>query len=484
MPWLFMLCGLLLCASEHATAQVRLPDLGDPSDAVRSGRNEHWLGQAAWFEMHQANLILDDPLAQAYLESVGERLLKPTSDHPEHYTWFWLNNPSINAFAMPGRFVGFHSGLLLASQSEDEFASVFAHELAHVRQKHLSRIVQKGANSQWTSFLGMMVAGLVSAQNPMVGTGIMAATVANHAQNILNYTRIHEEEADQAGHELLVHSGFDPAGMASFFHHLMHQSRHGERGMPQYLYTHPFTEHRLLNAQMRAKKWQELFGTPEQASTLDFALIQEHVRALLFPNEEEALTYYTHLAHPSAAETFGHISALLRADQPQQALLQAQVLDREHPNHPMITWLLGQCLKQNGHTQDALDLIADTSEAQHFTPLVLLHAEVLLEQHQASQAIRVLCQHHNQHPGRSSAHLYHLLSRAELAAAHEHKAHLYYAAYRKEMGAWLEAQWLLDRIASEITDQEEVIILEELTDSLNHVLSNPYLALQHRSRSH
>ncbi|MES2212998.1 MAG: M48 family metalloprotease [Pseudomonadota bacterium] len=250
-----LLIGILVAHAAFAD-NLQLPDLGDHADNLLTPQQENWIGEAAWFELHREQLVDDDPVIQTYVSQLGHSLVGHRMAEAGNLTFFIIKDPSINAFAMPGGYIAVHTGLIMRADSEDELAAVLAHELAHLKQRHITQLMGRNASHQLTSIAGLIMAGLLASQNVMAGTGLLAATLASHTQSMINYTRQHEEEADAVGIRLLADAGYNPDGMAQFFQKLIYETRGYNNQIPEYLSTHPITESRMMNANLRAKKLQ------------------------------------------------------------------------------------------------------------------------------------------------------------------------------------------------------------------------------------
>jgi predicted Zn-dependent protease len=182
---------------------------------------------------------------------------RPPPRRGSNFEFFALRDATLNAFALPGGYIGVHSGLILAAQSESELAGVLSHEIAHVTQKHLARLMGKQNQAQMTQWLAMAVAILAARSNPDVSQAAMATGAAAGVQTMLNYSRDFEREADRIGIQTLERAGFDVRGMASFFERMQKFGRLYENNAPGYLRTHPLTverisdmENRILQAQL------------------------------------------------------------------------------------------------------------------------------------------------------------------------------------------------------------------------------------------
>lgn len=291
-----------------------LPELGDVSRATISPYQERQLGLQIMAEIRADRSYLDDPEIAGYLTNLGNRLLTSSSeDHPDQeFEFFALQDPSINAFALPGGFMGFNSGLILAAQGESELAGVMSHEIAHVTQKHLARMIAGQKYGMLTTVAALAVAILASRSNPQAGQAAVAASQALAIQSRLNFTRDHEKEADRIGLNILVDAGLDPNGMTAFFERLQKAGRFQENGAPSYLRTHPITYERIADIQNRTQN----MSYRQVPDTLDFQLVRAKLRALQ-GKPKDAIKYFESSMRDKrysseVAERYGLINALLR----------------------------------------------------------------------------------------------------------------------------------------------------------------------------
>lgn len=232
-----------------------LPELGDVSQATITPRQEKQLGYQIMRQIRADPSFLDDPEITSYLNNLGRRLVSTSNETQpgQSFEFFALQDPTINAFALPGGFMGFNSGLIIAAQSESELAGVMAHEIAHVTQKHLARMIAGQQHLGLISTIaGLAIAILASRSNPHAGQAAIVASQAAAIQSRLNFTRKHEKEADRIGFNILHRAGFDPHGMSAFFERLQLAGRYRENGAPSYLRTHPLTYERIADIEQDA----------------------------------------------------------------------------------------------------------------------------------------------------------------------------------------------------------------------------------------
>jgi predicted Zn-dependent protease len=247
---------VLLPQPAHAQS---LPDLGDASDSLVTEPQERAIGKRIMLDVRGDRAFIDDAEIVEYITTLGSRLVAAlkgaTNDNRREFEFFVLNDETINAFALLGGFVGFHSGTILASRSESELAGVMGHEISHVTQRHAAR----GAMGQRGS--GLMQLAALAAAILAARSGSSSASQATEAaivggqalaiQKQLDYSQDFEREADRLGIQVMMRAGFDPQGMVGFFDRLLRANRHNEGKAPGYLRTHPLTTERIADMQNR-----------------------------------------------------------------------------------------------------------------------------------------------------------------------------------------------------------------------------------------
>ena len=215
--WILMLS----CAATAASAaQVGndLPDMGNPVDAIITRGDEYRIGMTVMRQLREQGQILEDPEISEYIQALGSRIAAQATDDGNRFTFFVMRDPAINAFALPGGFIGVNQGLLLATKSESELASVLAHEIAHVTQRHIARSI-RAAGRQSLATTAMVIAGILlgAVGGGDVAQAAIAIAQGTAAQQQINYTRSNEQEADRVGISYLAAAGFDPNAMPAFF---------------------------------------------------------------------------------------------------------------------------------------------------------------------------------------------------------------------------------------------------------------------------
>ena len=232
-----------------------LPSIGNPADQFLSPFQESKLGAEFYRNVYRAGAVLEDPEISNYVQHLGNVLVNSLASGEHEFTFFVVNDNAINAFAVPGGYVGVNAGLILASNSESQLASVVAHEIAHVSQRHIARRIADMKSSQIPT-LGAMLAGILLAASGSGegGTALMAAGMALQQEKFLSFSRAHEIEADRIGLGILFNAGFDPSGMPEFFRNLQRQRFSPDLRQFAFLMTHPLDHVRIAEAQGRINR--------------------------------------------------------------------------------------------------------------------------------------------------------------------------------------------------------------------------------------
>ena len=312
-----------------------LPDIGSPAQAMLTLEDEYQIGRMIVRGLRDQDQILEDPEVAEYIRSLGLKLSSQAHDGSQRFNFFMVRENTINAFALPGGFIGVNAGLLLETKNESELAGVLAHEIAHVTQRHIARSIAAQSRSTLVSTAAMLAAILVGAaagggDAAMAG---MAAAQSLAIQQQISFTRSNETEADRVGIGILARSGFDPQGMPTFFETMSRHAGSSELNMPEMLRTHPVTSTRIAETRERAA---QLDSEPEPDS-LSYALTRERLRVLSTPPGEDAREYYAAVIsnEPDAtsAQVYGQALALMISGQPAKA---AQIFQRLRNASPTV----------------------------------------------------------------------------------------------------------------------------------------------------
>jgi predicted Zn-dependent protease len=266
----------LLALMPRAAGQA-LPDLGGTADSPISPQMERRVGESIVRDIRARDpTYLDDPEIEDYLGAIGTRLAQANPAARMDFDFFVIRDPTVNAFALPGGFVGVHTGLITMAETESELASVLGHEIAHVTQRHIARMLGFQKQAQLPMLVAMAAAVLLGGSRPDLASGMAAAAQAGAVQSQLGYSRDFEREADRIGFQTLSAAGFDVRAMPTFFEKMQRYTRIMDDGrVPGYLRSHPVTTERIADSQGRAA------GEPyrQHRDSLEYHLVRAKLRA-------------------------------------------------------------------------------------------------------------------------------------------------------------------------------------------------------------
>ena len=328
-----------------------LPDLGDVSRATITPYQERQIGLQIMRQIRADPSYLDDPEIASYLSNLGHKLISNSDETSavQSFEFFAIQDSSINAFALPGGFMGFNSGLIIAAQSESELAAVMSHEIAHVTQKHLARMIAGQKFDLIKSIATLAVAIIAARSNPQASQAILVASQASAIQSKLDFTRKHEKEADRIGLSILLDAGFEPQGMSTFFERLQRAGRFHENGAPSYLRTHPITYERIADIQNRIRE----MPYRQVPDSIDFLLVRAKLRAMQGKPHDAVVQFKSRLDEKrytnEAVERYGYIHALLRDKKNKQANHELahlyQILQRDSYTAMLTNHRLGETVR-------------------------------------------------------------------------------------------------------------------------------------------
>ncbi|MCG5508744.1 M48 family metalloprotease [Ectothiorhodospira lacustris] len=311
------LCLLLLIIIAPVRAGINLPEIGDPSSALLSPSQEQQLGRTLLREVRRTLPLSKDPVLLGYVEALGQRLVSSAPDAHPNFTFLVVEDPRINAFAMPGGIIGVNTGLIDAARNEGELAAVIAHEIAHVTQRHIARAYAGSTRIDLATGLAILAGIIASAYAPEVGQAAIIGGMAGGVQARINFTRANEQEADRIGIGILAAADYDPQAMPGFFERMLQLSGGAGEAVPEYLRTHPVTSNRITDSRLRADQYEGDFRTDAQA----FRMIRARVQALQDPGR--IIDLYTRDRNGNssdAARVYGHAIALIQRGQTEQAI--------------------------------------------------------------------------------------------------------------------------------------------------------------------
>ncbi len=380
----------MLLAIPRAIAEG-LPELGEASQAGFSAGEERRLGESIMREIRSDPSYYEDAEAVDYINSLGNRLVTRGTDTRQDFEFFLIRDDQINAFALPGGFIGINTGLILSSHGESEVASVMAHEIAHVTQRHIARLINQQKQSQIISLASLAVALLAARSNSQVSEAAIAFGQAGAIQNQLDFTRANEQEADRVGVQILERSGLDPYAMPTFFERLQRSTRLYESGAPSYLRTHPLTYERLADIQNRVQ------GMPYRQipDSLAFQLIRAKLRAS-FDDPRAAVAFFEESLGErkflsEVASRYGLVVSLMRTRDFTRAKREFAALRNLGYASPIIVTLACGLRGAAGETGGALACYREAlTTYPNYRALIYDYADALLRSRQPQEALKLV----------------------------------------------------------------------------------------------
>lgn len=354
---------VLACMLTPSVFASELPSLGDSSSSIISPEQEHQLGRAWLSTLRGQVRQLEDPLLKDYIESSVYNLVQSSQLNDRRLEFIILASPQLNAFAAPGGIVGVNGGLLLHAQTEGEYASVLAHELAHLSQRHFARGLEAQKRMQ-VPLMAALLAGVIAAAagGGDLGMAAIASTQAAAIQEQRRFSRQNEQEADRIGLLNLSKAGFNPRAMPSMFERLMRQYRY-DRMPPEFLLTHPVSESRIADTRNRAEQYDE----KGIIDSLYYQLIRARIQLTFEDTPGLALKRFRSILtdDPSQdAARYGLVLALIRSDKLAEAQSHLDTLLQKSPNSIIYNLAAVDLELSKGHFKQANQRI-DSLLQQH-----------------------------------------------------------------------------------------------------------------------
>ena len=374
-----LLCITLIIINNSSYAE--LPELGDPTLKSFSTKEEKKLGLMFYQTLRNNLSFIDDPQLNYYIKNLGQKLATHSDATNKDFKFFIINSPVINAFAGPDAYIGINSGLFLESSNESQLASVMAHEISHISQRHLARAINESGSTAIATFATVLAAILLGAQDPEVTQAVLYTGLAGSQQKAINFTRNNEYEADRIGIGILARSGINPQGMVDFFSTLLSKSGTGDI---EYLRTHPLNSNRVSEAKDRIKHTQR--NLPDDSEDFQFA----HARLEILSHTEPLNINNNVTTHNDDISLYKRSLELMRANQWPKAIKHLETLSGRN-NHPWIKLALAEAYQANNQNQQSLDLLNKLSELfPGYLPVTLLYTRILTANGQPQKSITLL----------------------------------------------------------------------------------------------
>lgn len=458
---------VLLCLAAPATRgeEGALPSIGGLGGGIISDQQEAEIGRQVMNSLRRSAPQVTDPLVTDYLASIVYRLVPSAPLSDRNMTLVLIDSPDINAFAVPGNIVGINGGLFLNAGSEQQFASVIAHELAHLSQRHFARRLEQQENSAPLTLAGMIAGIVLSAVTQSdLGIAAIAGTQALAVQNMLQYSRAHEQEADRVGMDILADAGMDPRGMPEMFEIMMRQNRLQGNRVPEYLSTHPLTQNRVSDTRSRA----EQYPRKDVADALEYHLIRSRLQVHYARSAKVAVeTFQDYLERPDTekmdAIRYGLAVAYQRNQQYQEADKMLRELLAGQPGRITYQVTLAENLLAQGKVGEARALLRDALARNPGNyPITDTLARVEIADGNGAKAAEHLQRLTREHPDREQLWL--RLAEAEGMARNIVGVHRARAEYDILMGDLESAQRQLRQAQEKVTPGAPVrqVITERL----------------------
>jgi predicted Zn-dependent protease len=462
---------------------IKIPDMGSPADAILNKSQEAQIGRAIMRSIRQSGQVVEDPQITEYINDIGHRIAAQTNQGDHEFTFFVVNDPRINAFALPGGYIGVHTGLIDASRSEDELAGVIAHEIAHVTQRHIARSIHASSRQSILStalMLGALILGAAGGDSDAMQAG-MAVAQGTAAQQQINFTRSNEHEADRIGIGALAAAGFDPHGMSSFFEVMSRQQLSApDQRMPDFLRTHPVTTTRIAEARARAAEYPRI----RSDDTINYGIAQARLRVDSFDTPEQAISYVEQRSYENQndIERYARAVAYQRAGRNYDARAIFENLVEKDKKVIAYHIGLGQtqlALEQYSVGQQTFDTAVELFPRN--VPLVIHYGEVLLHLGKADQAHEMLLDLMNNVP--PTPEQVRLIARAAAMAGDGAEAYYYLSEYRLMTGDLVGGvNYLRQALAMPELQEIQRIRFEARIDFIREYMTEEQLTQLQRSR--
>jgi len=374
-------CALLPFPS---AGQIQLPDFGDAASTTLSPADERELGALYMRQIRAYMPVVDDPEIEDYIQNLGFKLISSSSEGSGDFYFFVVADSTINAFAIPGGYIGVNSGLLTNTDAESELASVVAHEIAHVTQRHIARAIAAAEGKQYATWAAMLAGLLIGTQNTDAGLAAVTGAAAANAQSQINFTRTHEKEADRIGIGMLAKAGYDPRAMPTFFEKLGIASRYYSTP-PEFLSTHPVTSSRISDSRGRAEQYPH----KQFLNSVSYELTRAKLQAMTTNDPARLLASYEALLKREkkgdrSPTLYGRALVLARLGKSARAI-------EEHPERVRFRAALSKELLAVGDTKQALATYEDAYGLFPDSKLLISgYVNALLRDGQGEKALNIL----------------------------------------------------------------------------------------------
>jgi beta-barrel assembly-enhancing protease len=393
-PW--RLVAIIIVATSMLLVPVRSSwAFFDELGGGLSVEKEKQIGEQFLLEVQQEIPLVQDPFLTSYLNRLGQKLVGQIGPQPFRYKFFIVNDPTMNAFAVPGGYIFIHTGLIRMADREGELAGVMAHEISHVYCRHMSKMMEKSRVVTIASLIGALASVFLGA----VGQPLMMASMAAGESAMLKYSRDNEAEADATGFKWMVRAGYNPRDMISIFSK-MNKQRWLEGGkIPIYLSTHPDIDNRIVELSHQLVVHQK--ELPPERDTLVFHYFTVKLDALS-GNPNQLLRRMTQEAirEPNnPVYAYGRALALAKLERHDEALAAFQKAAQLAPDNPLIKQDLAIYYFNHNKYAEASSKFSELSQRYPQNDVVLYYlGRIYQEQKKGDQALPLFEKVHQLNP--------------------------------------------------------------------------------------
>lgn len=396
-PMIRTLCSAVVAivltgATGTVSAQPRLnlPQMGEPADQVMSPRDEKRIGRGIMRQIRMYLELVTDPEVNHYVQTLGKRLVATQPGvNADDFTFFVVNNPEINAFALPGGYIGVNSGLITSAANESQLASVIAHEAAHVMQRHIARMYASQGNQGMKTAAAVLAAILISQRSAEAGQAALLTGLAASQQSAINFTRSNEYEADRLGVQLLADANYNPRGMVDFFEVLRRRTALNVTEQMEFLQTHPLTTNRISEARNNAQRFANPVGIQ---NTTEFQFQQMKLKVLHNTNPNAMLRSLRdgHISSSESVRLYGQILLHLNSGRGRQASDPAKRLLSLQPDNSAARLAVAKVAIETGELDRAKNLLQSIIDIQpdNYAAVEAL-IDALIKDSEAQRAVNV-----------------------------------------------------------------------------------------------
>lgn len=463
--------ALAMILSENAFSQSSLPSLGDRISGTVSLDQEYAMGQRFLSQIRRSATTISDPLLTGYLESVTYKLASRSQLTDHRLSFVIIDSQALNAFAAPGGIIGVNTGLFLNAVTEAEFASVMAHEISHVSQRHFARGIDEAQSGRIPQMAALLASVMVMATSEAGhGAAAISAVQGRNLENQLRFSRSNEAEADRIGQNIMVSAGFDPKGMSDLFERLIAINRFGRRP-PEFLLSHPVTESRIADARSRVFR----YPNREYKDNFEYQFARARVEARYAEDKKAYVKERINRLENSKGEfektsnAYGLVMALWGNKQYKDAHTVLEPLLLKDPNRISLAVTQSEILTSQNESRQAisfLDRHLQINPGNH--ALTMAYANALIQNRDYSAASKLIQRHSTSRP--DDHQLWYLLAETQGQAGNISEVHQARAEYFRLIGDFRRAREQLQfALRIEIDGDSSPAIAARIREKINGI---------------